>query len=443
VKLSKKTKVAFLLALSLAGPVVAGRRGASSPTHSASAQASQKVIKDPAEYNSYMTALNTQDPTAKATAMEAFAKQFPQSIVMLDALEQAMAAYQQAGNIAKVQEVADEILQLDHNNIRALAIAAHIKRSQGTPQAAAEVGVLAQRGLQLLPGWQKPEEMKGADFKQLHDQVTVIFAGAAGFASLQTKQYALARDYYLKSLQVDPNNTADIYQLGIADLEMNPLDVRGFWYIAKAINLTRGNEAGQQQIDSYGKAKYKKYHGSAEGWEQLLASAGTQSALPGDFAVKPAPTPAELAVEAVQQNDPGSLSFSDWGFILSYRDASPANKDAADKVWETIQEKQRHGEARLRLNGVKVISAEASVIHAALDEDNQQNNRADLLVNMETPLPNPPAAGAMIDIVGVITSYTLEPFAFIMDKGELPRPKPLPQKPRPAPHSPAPHPTPH
>ena len=50
----------------------------------------------------------------------------------MDAMEQAMAAYQQAGNVAKVQETATRILQLDADNIRALAIVTFLKRNQAT-----------------------------------------------------------------------------------------------------------------------------------------------------------------------------------------------------------------------------------------------------------------------------------------------------------------------
>src|SRR4029077_13588802 len=44
-------------------PPAAGGDQANTPT-------SQKVIKDPAEYNAYITALNTTDPAAKGQAME-------------------------------------------------------------------------------------------------------------------------------------------------------------------------------------------------------------------------------------------------------------------------------------------------------------------------------------------------------------------------------------
>jgi hypothetical protein len=71
----------------------------------------QKTIKDPAEYDAYMTAWNLQDPPARAAAMEAFVTRYPQSIVLVDALEQAMGAYQQAHNGPKLEETARRILQ--------------------------------------------------------------------------------------------------------------------------------------------------------------------------------------------------------------------------------------------------------------------------------------------------------------------------------------------
>src|SRR5216684_1542824 len=136
-----KTISVFALAL-LAAPtlyartpfVAADSLPASPASHSEERGAnpqSQKTIKDTGEYNAYIAALNTQDPAAKAAAMEAFLKQYPASIVKMEALEQAMGAYQQAGNAAKVQSTASLILELEPDNVRALAILAYIKRAQG------------------------------------------------------------------------------------------------------------------------------------------------------------------------------------------------------------------------------------------------------------------------------------------------------------------------
>src|SRR6266478_1591770 len=101
----------------------------------------QKQIKDPAEYNAYIAALNTTDPAAKGAAMEAFVKQYPQSIVKSDALDQAMASDEAAARIASTD---------------------------------------CQRGLQALPSWNKEQGMSDADFAKMRTQVSGIFNGACG-----------------------------------------------------------------------------------------------------------------------------------------------------------------------------------------------------------------------------------------------------------------------
>src|SRR5215470_15003959 len=84
--------------------------------------ASQKVIKDPAEYNAYIAALTIAAPAQKAAAMEKFIAQYPESIVRDDAMEQAMAAYQQQGDTARVIEKARQLVGVHPEHVRALAI---------------------------------------------------------------------------------------------------------------------------------------------------------------------------------------------------------------------------------------------------------------------------------------------------------------------------------
>jgi hypothetical protein len=184
--------------------------------------------------------------------------------------------------------------------------------------------------------------------------------------------------------------------------------------------LAKDNEAAQQRIGDYGKARYKKYHGSEDGWQELLAAAAGQTAPPPDFAekIKAAPSPAEIAVQAVRDNDPASLSFSDWEFILSQRDASPGNKEAAGKVWNAIQALQKNGAARLKIP-VKIVNSTSDTIQAAIAEENQKGNKADLLVVLKAPLASPPAPGTASDVIGVIVDYQPNPFLFVMRDGEV------------------------
>ncbi len=386
------------------------------------------MIKDPAEYNAYITALNTTDPAAKAQAMEAFVAQYPNSIVKQEALEQAMAAYQQINNPAKVEAIANQILQVDPANVRALAIVTAIKQGQAqTPQQFAELRQLGEKGLNAIPTWPKPDGMADADYTKFKTQMQVIFAGAAGFGALQSKDYAAAKTFYAQSLQAEPNNWVDAYRLAVADLESNPQDLNGFWWGAHALSIAKAqnNQAAINSMAPYLTSRYKKFHGGTDGWDEIVAAAGQGTAPPPGFTVKPAPTTCELAANAVTQNGVEQLSFSDWELVLSCRDKSPANKQAADTVWQNIQSKQRteKGEAKLKMPVKVIASPDPSTLDVAISEDNQAANKADMRVQMEKPMTKPPAPGTSIDIIGVISDYTPDPFMFTMTKGELPAAK--------------------
>jgi hypothetical protein len=399
--------------------------------------AGQKQIKDPAEYNAYIAALNTQDPKQKAAAMMAFLQQYPNTIMKTEALEQARAAYQAAGDLQNLQQVCSVMLRDNPNDVQCLALNTAIERSKGTPESAAAARASAEKGMQLLPAWKKPEGTSDADFEKAKSQMTIVFNGAAGFGALQAKDYANAKNYYLKAIQgvqLDAANMQDVYQLSIAELEANPMDPDGFWYAAKAINLAGNNPQTVQVIAKYAKAKYQKYHGKPDGWDQIVAAAATRNAPPDGFAksITLAPTPCDFAVQAVKENDPDQLSFSDREFILAHVGCSPANKEAADKVWQAILAKQKNAEGaevKLKLS-VNVISATKDSVQAALTDENKEAKKADLTVKLEKPVLRPPAPGTTVDVVGVLTAYTPEPFMFTMEKGDLPGAKPsTPAKP--------------
>lgn len=424
----KNAFITFLLVLSMLAVVQAQSSSASAPT-------SSKVIQNAAEYNAYMAALNTTEPVARAAAFDSFISQYPASVVKLEAFEQAMAAYQQAGNQAKVESTARAILGMNPSNIRALAILAfldRVKATQGDTAALKEACAYGQSGLGSLPSWSKPEGVSDAEFEKLRNQMSEIFNGVAGFCSLQTKDYVTARGYYVKSFQIDPANMQDLYQLGIACSLMDPMDVSGFWYLAKAINLAgaQKNDRAAQGIGAYAKAKYHQYHGSDEGWDQFVAAVASQTAPPAVISdvIKPKPSNCDIAAQAVAQNKVEELSFSDWEFILAQRDCGPQGKDAADKVWQAIEAQQKGGQAMLKIP-VKIIASTKDSLEAAVTEENQNANQADMHVTLLKPMLHPLAPGSTIDVVGVITSYTPKPFMFNMSKGAVPSAEPPIQPP--------------
>ena len=381
------------------------------------AQPQQQEIKDPAEYNSYIAALREANPQTQAQAFENFVQRYPNSVVKEDALERLMAAYEKLGNAAKTTETAGRVLQVNPNNVRALVFLAFGKRAaaeggQAPQQSAAEAGQYGQRGLQALSTMSKPESMSDADFEKFKTQVAIIFNGSAGFGALQNKDYAGAQKYLqaavdleIKQSPNDPNTLRDIYPLALAYLEATPINPAGLWWIARAAALSNDNP----QIVKYGQFKYTKYHGSPDGWDPLRAQAKTSAAPPVNFAVAPAPSPAEQAKMLADSKDAKSMDFSEWELILSQ--GSP---EVQQKVWSQVKGLEVPFAA-------KTITATRTKLELAATADAIERNAADVTVTMVAPLPlaSVPKAGQEIQIQAKPDSYTANPFMMQMIDGQL------------------------
>jgi len=393
-------------------------------TSAARAQA-PAAVQNPAEQAAYTNAINIKDATKRAETMEIFLAWYPNSVLRIDAYEQVMAAWQSAGNPAKADATATKLLQIDPDNLRALANRAYVGRTRamsGEPAALAPAVAAAERGIALMPKWPRPATLSDGDFARTKAQMIAIFDGTLGFAALQAKDYAKARTYYLAAVNADPDNLADVYQLSVAQLEMQPSDPLGFWYGARAVAIARAakNDQAASGIDRYVRSRYHRYHGSEEGWDALVTRVAAGEKTPPEGFTKSisrALSPAEAAVAAVTEHDPAALSYSEWAFVLSHREDSPANKEAADKVWRAITDKQKDG-ARLKIP-VKVITAKPDRIEAAISDQNQASNTVDLSVALARPLSPLPAVGATISIVGTLSDYRVRPFLFMMTKAEL------------------------
>jgi tetratricopeptide (TPR) repeat protein len=390
----------------------------------------KKEIKDPAEYNAYVNSLNQQDPNAKSNGLEAFLQQYPNSVMKEDALELLMGTYQQMGNLAKTADTANRLLQSNPNNLRALALLAYSKRQaaeagQNTQQNLTEATQFAQRGLQALQTMAKPEGLSDTDFQKLKAQTSVIFNGVIGLAALQQKDYRTAQQHLRAAVEGSPNNLADVYPLALAYLTAQPPDdINGLWFIARAVNLAAGSPA-HSQITEFGRKRYIKYHGSEQGWTDLLAQAkGTPLPPPGFTiaAAPPPPSPAQQAQELVNSKPVKDMSFAEWELILS-----SGNEAAADKVWTTIKG------VPLAIEG-KVLQVSPTKLSIAASADDIDANKPDIELTMAASIPARlmPKEGQMLQFEGTPTAYDPNPFLMRMGKGALltkaakPAPKPKP-----------------
>jgi tetratricopeptide (TPR) repeat protein len=376
----------------------------------------KKEIKDPAEYNAYMAAVNTQDPNQKASALESFLQTYPNSVIKEDAMELLMKTYQQANNIPKMQETGQRLLQVNPNNLTALALMAYMDRmramsgDKNSTELLNEAGQFGERGLQQLQTAPKPEGYSDADWAKMKDSFKSIFSSAVGTNALNQKNYQQAAPMLLEAVKANPNDYVTVYQLAVADLEQKPPVVDGLFWGARSVVLAQQqNPQAAASFQKYIHAKYVRYHGGEDGFDALMKDAATQATIPPGFTVAPAPSPAEQAAQMLQGKTPDKMGFGEWEFILT-----SGNEQAADTVWNAIKGKA------LQMQG-KVISASPTVLNIAATEDAINANQPEIELTMVAAIPAKlqPKPGATIIFEGTPTSYTAQPFLVKMDEGKL------------------------
>src|SRR5712671_663138 len=390
---------------------------AAAPQNTAPAPAApqqKKEIKDPAEYNAYIGAFGQHDPAAKISGFEAFITQYPNSVMKEEALEQLMGAYQATNNLPKMIETAQKVLQVNPNNLKALALLVVGKRiTAKTPQDLAEAAQYGEKGLQVLPTWPKPEGMADADFQKFKTQTSVIFNGAVGMSAYQNKDFAKAEQYLRAAVEAEPNDVNNIYPLALAYLTPGPAEkpLDGLFFIARAANLIADPKA-KADVIKFGKSKYVKYHGAEDGWNELLAQTATTPLPPADFAIKQyiPPTPADQCADLVKTKKVEEMPFAEWQLCLS-----EGRPEDAEKVWNALNGKP------LAMVGHIISIDSPSHLMLAGSSDDIDAKRADIDLTMAAKIPprQMPKPDTDFQFEGTPVSYVPKPFVMTMNEGHL------------------------
>lgn len=436
----KKIVLAILLACVMVATTQVSTQAQAAPQNPPAAQGapgggeSAPTIKDPAEYNAYVNAIQQQDPNAKISALEAFLTQYPNSVMKTTALEVLMGTYQAANNATKVVDTAKRLLTADPCSLSALALLTFNARQavatgQNPQQNLADLTQYSNKGLDCVKTAPKPATLQQAQFDDLKKKVNPIFEAGAGFAALQNKDYENAKTHLRAAVEAQPEDLQNVYPLTLAYLTPNPRPdedtLNGLFFGARSVNLSNGNA----QLTQYLTKIYKNYHGSEEGLQDLLACAKANPMPTADCTSKITkyvpPTPAQQAHDLVNGKTPeqiAQLSFGEWELVLSA--GSPEDQD---KVWSVIKGKP------LQMLGLVTEVPSNTELHLAASADDIDAKRTDITLTMTGPIPAakmPKGGETDFAFEGVPASYTATPFMLQMTDGKLLRkPGAAPTKP--------------
>ena len=373
------------------------------------------VIKDPAEYNAYVAAVQQKDPNAKISGLEAFLTQYPSSVMKNQALEILLGTYQQAGNVKKALETATKLVAVQPCSVPALFLLTYVNRvtaqsgDANGKQESADAEKYGQQGLDCLSKYQKPEGTSDTDFQKQVATMKENFNAGIGWGALQDKDNAKSAQFLKAAVESNPPDSekdlALLYPLALSYLQQTPPDYQnGVWYAARAAAVAPA--PSQPGLEKYARSQYMKYHQGDDGWDTVLNAAkagGPQVPIPAP------PTPADQAHDMVAKTPPDKMDFATWEFVLS--NGSQADQDT---VWNAIKGKA------VQMNGT-VLSTQPDQFMIAGSSDDIDAKKADITLKFEDKVPVRmiPKDGASFDFQGEPASYTPSPFMMVMEKGQL------------------------
>jgi len=287
--------------------------------------------------SAYADAIKQSTISERITAMDRYVAMAGSSKLRTDALEFLVWDNFRLGHQSQSAQRAKELLAISPGNPIAVAVL-----NQDMSSAPRDKGATANRLAQLnsamssLDQLSKPEGMLDRNFQMLKQQVANMLNGAVGLSYLAIEDYPQARMALEQAVASDPNNAQLVYGMGLALLNGKNRDqYRGYWYLARAANLTAGTPQGQQ-INNYAWQAYVKDGGKAEGWQRYQASAAALDAPPNPDTGKPS------ANTVVAANAPSSRSTGKSSAVAN----STGSATRTEKGSETTEASNRGNSSR-------------------------------------------------------------------------------------------------
>jgi tetratricopeptide (TPR) repeat protein len=384
--------------------------------------APQKNWKDRAEYDLYVSIGQDQNPKTRLEKLQQWEKQYPMTEWSAERKSALLTTYAALNDGKNVFDEAKQILADDPKNFTAqYYVMLFTQPLYGQNQSAdiLDMGEKAAKG--VLESLDTPPPGVAADqWAKLRPQVEVMAHKNLGFIAMQRKNWDVAETELQKALMMTPNDATVDFQMGTAIASEKKVDriPAALFYFARAATYSGDGElpaAGKASALSYVQKQYKNFHGSDDGFNDLVAAAKANPMPPANFTIKNANEIAQANATSEEEwakAHPQEATWKNLKMALSAPDG-PMYFDMGMK-----------GAMLPTLKG-KVVKLEPATkpktIMVALEDGKSDGTTADATLKFEMPLAGKVDEGTELTFEGVGESFTQSPFMITMtvDKDNL------------------------
>jgi tetratricopeptide (TPR) repeat protein len=377
--------------------------------------------KNQAEFDLFTAITKETDPKAKLQKVQQWEKEYPDTAFMAQRRTLLLTTYFQLGQAKEAVDVAKQILAATPNDFSALYITVTLTQSlAGTNPTPAVLDQGEKAATALLNINDAPANLTAAQWTTQKPQVQNLAHTTLGWIALQRKNWQVAEDEYQKSLQIDPNNGAIDFQLATAIYsEKVPAKTpTALFYYARAASYEgQGalNPEGRKQVMAFVTKAYKGYHGSDQGFNDVIAAAKASPTPPADFAIKSA---LDIAKAEMANEEEWTKAHPQEAMWKGIKEAL-TGADGANYFNSSMKD------AGLPPLKGKVVKLEPAVkpktILVAMEDGKSDGSTADATLKFEMPLPGSVEPGTELTFEGVPESYTASPLmvVFTVEKEKL------------------------
>jgi len=404
----------FRLQRALLALVVSGALGVLAQQPPAADTQNQPQFQNEAEYNLYTAITQDTNPQTRLEKLQQWEKQFPNTAWIKARRTLYLTTNVELKKPKEAVEAAKTILANDPKDFSALYYIMFYTQflSSQSPDIL-DQGEKAASFLLANIGT-PPPNVKDADWAKLRPEVELMAHVNLGFIAFSRKNWAGAETELVKSLQMKPNNGQVDFWMGYAMGYQKKIPGSIFYFARTGTYEGEGaaEPAIRNQALDLAAKQYKSYHGSSEGFnEVVVAQAKTNAMMPPDFKIKTAKEIQDEKDRAQAEKDAQNPQLALWkqlkGTLTSAEGAGYFNDKMKDALVPTLKG--------------KVVSMQPALKPKTIVLALEDGTTADATLKFDTPLAGKVEPGTELSFEGVPQSYTSAPFmvVFNVDKDKL------------------------